>query len=65
VFRDNFHSPVRVAQYGFLVLIDAEEGTSIDLIKDHIANACTWVEGCGRTDVEYMGEIPEEEDVNE
>jgi hypothetical protein len=62
LFANKFHKDVIVKQHGFLVLVDAEDGTSVDLIKDHIEGACTWIEGVGRTEVEYMGEIPIEEE---
>lgn len=61
VRRDNFHSPTKVITYGFLVSVEAEEGTPVELMKDHLWGACTWIEGCGRTDVEYVGELPEDE----
>lgn len=62
MFRDNFHSPAKIISHGFLIQVDAEEGTSVEAMKDHLGDACTWMEGVGKTDVEYMGVIPEVED---
>ena len=43
--------------HGFLVSIEAEEGTPADALSLKLADACRWLEGVGDTDVEYMGEI--------
>ena len=62
MLRDNFHAPAKLVTYGFLIAMEAEDGIcDIDLIKDRLAGACTWMEGVGRTEVNYIGVIPEEE----
>jgi len=64
LFRSGDSKTNPVVTYGFLVAIQAEEGTSVKLLSEHIEGACTWVEGVGKTEVDYMGIIPEEEDAN-
>lgn len=62
MFRNNFHPTSKVVQQGFLISVETEEGVSIDALKNHLADACTWIEGVGRTEVDYMGEIEQVED---
>lgn len=60
MYRDHLHPDAKIVHHGFLIDVEAEEGTSVSEMQDHLAGACTWLEGVGRTDVEYMGEIPDE-----
>lgn len=62
MFRNYLYTPARVISHGFLIDIEAEEGTSVELMTERLAGACTWVEGVGHTDVDYLGEIEQIED---
>lgn len=62
MLRNNFQGSARLVNYGFIICVEAEEGTSVDAISLKLADACTWVEGVGHTDVEFMGEIEEVDD---
>lgn len=42
---------------GFMIAVEVETGTNPDHLKSKLADALTWVEGVGSTDVDYMGEI--------
>lgn len=43
--------------YGFLVAIDMQDFVHIDQIKFALGDAVSWMEGCGKTDVESLGAI--------
>lgn len=62
MFRNNFNPRSKVVQQGFLISIETEEGVPIDALKSHLADACTWIEGTGKTDVDYIGEIEQVQD---
>ena len=59
MLRDNLHAETRIVTHGFIIAIQAEEGTDKDLISTHLADACRWVEGVGESEVTYMGQFEE------
>ena len=49
---------VKVITLGFLVAVEVQEGThNITLLRQKLADALTWVEGCGKVEIEVLGEI--------
>lgn len=44
--------------HGFLLLIELQPHVSVEDVKFHLADATSWLEGCGKSDVEHLGEIP-------
>ena len=52
--------------HGFLVAVETEPNVSPEEIANKLEGSLTWVEGCGRADVNYLGEIEMiEEDAKE
>jgi len=54
--------------YGFLIQIEVEDGVDANKLALKLADACSFVEGVGKTEVEFMGVIDqyeEEEGVSE
>lgn len=43
--------------YGFLLAVELQPHASLDDVKFHLADAVAWKEGCGRVDVESLGEL--------
>lgn len=44
--------------FGFLVGIEIQDGiTTAERVADALADACSWVEGVGKVDVECLGQI--------
>lgn len=48
--------------HGFLVSVEAEDGyVNPEALAERLGSACTFMEGVGHIDVNYMGQIDEEE----
>lgn len=55
---------------GFLVAVEVQKGVDPGYLKHMLADALTWIEGVGKTDIHYMGKVeqahdPHEQDNNE
>lgn len=46
-----------LGSHGFLVGVEVEDGVDLDYLVEKLAGALTFVEGTGKTEVEYLGLI--------
>lgn len=44
-----------VTVQGFLVAVELEEGTDVQMVMTKLADALTWVEGIGSIDIDHLG----------
>lgn len=50
--------PTPVTMYGFLVGIELQPGSlPLEKVADALADACSWMEGTGKTEVEILGPL--------
>lgn len=57
--------PIKLIEHAFLVAVEAEEGCPThEQIELKLADSLTWVEGTGRIDIQYLGEMDIGEDVS-
>ena len=43
--------------HGFLVSVEVEEGTDINLVTNRLGEGIMWIEGVGEIDVHHLGEV--------
>jgi hypothetical protein len=43
--------------HAFLIAIDCQPGVDMERIKFALSDAVSWMEGAGKSDVEYLGPI--------
>lgn len=61
----NNHEALPVTTHGFLVGVELEVGTSIDLIMNRMVDSISFVEGVGRVEAEHIGEMGEYKSLEE
>lgn len=65
MFKHKLGDPTNVTLHSWIVDVEVEEGTSLDAIAEKLASALTFVEGCGYSDVEYLGQLADEPETPE
>lgn len=49
-------------EYAYLVSIELEDDVPPESMINKLSDAVIWVEGVGRTDIEFLGQLEEETD---
>lgn len=65
MFRAGVDRDSRITTHGFLIAVEIADDVSLTYVTEKLADATSWIEGVGKSEVDHLGpiEVIEEENV--